>query len=132
VRDPVGALKVAGATEGGLAGERLGLSPVETRPLAELLRERRLSAFQFEATGLRPDRAYSFRFTDRATTNVGLQTRTLPWRLPAEGMTIAIGSCFFRGFDMSKRIEAVLQRPHAFLTLRPTRQPEARHSLGLE
>jgi hypothetical protein len=111
VRDPVGPLKVSAVTAGGLAGERLKLSRVETKPLAGLLRERRLSAFQLEATELRPGRAYTFRFTDGETTNVPLETYTLPQRLPADGVTVAIGSCFFDGFDMSARIEAVLRRP---------------------
>lgn len=111
VRDPVALLKVTGATAGGLAGEQLRLSKVEAKPLAGLLRERRLSAFQFEATELRPGRAYTFRFSDGAKTDVPLETYTLPQRLPANGVTVAIGSCFFDGFDMSARIEAVLRQP---------------------
>jgi hypothetical protein len=111
VRHPVGELKVGGATAGGLASEQLTLSRVETKPLAGLLRERRLSAYQFEARELRPGRAYTFRFRDGASTDVPLETYTLPQRLPQDGVTVAVGSCFFDGFDMSARIDAVLRQP---------------------
>jgi hypothetical protein len=111
VRDPVGALRASAETAGGLVGERLRLSPAASKPLDGLLRERRLSAFTFEATELRPERNYRFRFSDGATTNMPLDTYTLSHRLPPEGITVAVGSCFFDGFDMSGRIETVLKQP---------------------
>jgi hypothetical protein len=120
VRDPVGVLQVHAETAGGLAAEQLRLSPAAPRPLDGLLRERRRSAFLLEATDLRPDRAYRFHVTDGASTRLDFETRTLPWRLPARGITVGVGSCFFDGFDMSARMDAVLRRP--WLGQRPALQ----------
>jgi hypothetical protein len=120
VRAPAGALTVSGATAGGLAGERLRLAPAARPPLDALLWERRLYAVRFEADGLRPMRAYRFTFSDGASTNVPLDTYTLPARLPEEGITVAVGTCFFEGFGMGPRLGAVLRR--AWLGHRPLLQ----------
>jgi hypothetical protein len=111
VRDPVGTLRASATTAGGLVSEHLELTPAAPPPLDALLRERKLRAYRFEATGLRAERSYRFFFTDGASTAFPLDTYTLPWRLPSQGITIGVGSCFFDGFDMSSRIDAVLQRP---------------------
>jgi hypothetical protein len=120
VRHPVGALRAIAETAGGLVGERLQLSPAAPEPLAGLLRERKLSAFLLEATELRPARNYRFHLTDGASTATRFDVSTLPWRLPAQGMTVGVGSCFFDGFDVSSRMEVVLQRP--WLGQRPSLQ----------
>lgn len=107
---PADAPKASLQTAGGPQHERLQVTPVTRAPLGALLKERGVAAFSFEATRLRPGRFYRFVFSDGRITNA-IEVYTLPTALPAQGITVAVGSCFFEGFDAGVRLEQVLRRP---------------------
>lgn len=97
-------------TAGGPQNEQLRVTPVTRPPLGTLLKQRGVAAYSFEATRLRPGRFYRFLFGDERMTNA-IEVYTLPTALPPQGITVAVGSCFFEGFDAAMRLEQVLRQP---------------------
>lgn len=92
------------------ARERFELRPAAAAPLGGLLAERGLAAFLFEASELRADTRHVFEVRDGAGNSARLATRTLPHALPSAGLSVAVGSCYFAGFNMSARLGAALRR----------------------
>lgn len=109
-RDLKAPLTVSVSTPGGLAGESVRLVAAAPASLLPHLRERRVSAYRLEATSLRSTRAYRFDFTDGRGSGTYLETYTLPDSLPPSGLTFAVASCFYEGFNMGARIGGTLRQ----------------------
>ncbi|HMJ16175.1 MAG TPA: hypothetical protein VK524_32395 [Polyangiaceae bacterium] len=113
-------LTVKLSAHAGIRTERVRLARAGTEPLRAQLRARGLAAYQLSADRLLPERSYRFHFTDGRATASSLDTYTLPAALPREGTTIAVASCYYRGFNMGARLATSLRQN--WLGVRPLLQ----------
>jgi hypothetical protein len=106
-----GPLRVRALTPGGLSAETVQLIQPASGTLKKELDKRKTAAFLLRAKKLRSARWYRFDLDDGGGNQTALDTYTLPDSLPANGITVAVATCFYAGFNMAGRLDATLRRP---------------------
>jgi hypothetical protein len=108
-RDVRGPLTARAVDAAGHAAGQTSLARAQVSPeLSRQLSARRIAAYELHATGLSPQQVYRFEVSDGGPTSTSLVTYTLPRTLPARGMTVAAGTCFYEGFKLGAKLRAAL------------------------
>ena len=85
-------------------------TPAPTTPaVKKQLDARRIKAYAVHATGLAPAAGFRLDFVS-GLNSVALDTYTLPDALPAAGLTVAVGTCFYDGYKMAAKLGAALSQ----------------------
>lgn len=77
--------------------------------VARVLRARSIGAYLLEATDLSPNEEYVFDVDAGPEQRRRLPIHTLPAKLPPQGMTVAVGSCFYGGYGKDRNLAAGLR-----------------------
>lgn len=102
-------VQVVAASGGGSPQTHIGAVPPAESVIRQALEKRGVRAYLLEANELAPGTTYRVSVVV-GNEQLGCEATTLPMRLPAQGLTIAVASCYYDGFHVDRALQASLRK----------------------